>query len=430
MDGQYRVQGKSLSALADEYDTPLYVYDGHVMVNTFRSLQECLSNEFEFFYSLKANPNLSVYALLQQLGARAEVSSLTELEIAIRAGTPAENIIFLGPGKSMTELIACIDYGIYAIVCESFGELEQIERLAQQRGRIVDVALRINPAFTVKGSRLTMGGKPRQFGIDEEQVLEQLPLVRSYRHIRMLGVHVYMGTRILEADVIAQNTEKIFALTRRVEQRLGYTLDMVDIGGGLGVPYFDQEQELDVVSLANKLNPLVESFRGDHPHTRIIMELGRYLVGMSGILVTRVRYKKDSFGETFLIVDGGTHCHMAAVGIGSFVKRNFPIRHVEKYQCDPTHSYHITGPLCTPNDQIGKAVMLPEVEVGDLLGLFHSGAYGPTASPVLFLSHGFPAEVMVYKGEAFLIRERDTTADMLRKQRLLDGMKVEANTRR
>ncbi|WJH31568.1 hypothetical protein N6H13_14140 [Paenibacillus sp. CC-CFT742] len=148
-------------------------------------------------------------------------------------------------------------------------------------------------------------------------------------------------------------------------------------------------------SLTEQLNPLFDEYKANHPDTRLFMELGRYLVGKSGMLVSRALYVKQSYGETFIVTDGGTNCHMAAVGIGSFVKRNFPMASLTRYGESPVAEYNITGPLCTPNDVIGKRVNLPYVAQGDLIGVFHSGAYGPTASPTHFLSHGSPAEVMV-----------------------------------
>lgn len=136
--------------------------------------------------------------------------------------------------------------------------------------------------------------------------------------------------------------------------------------------------------------------------------------------MVRALYVKESLGERFVVADGGTNHHMAAVGVGSFVKRNFPIRSLTRYRDEPSDTYTVTGPLCTPNDVIGKKVALPPVEAGDLLGVERSGAYGPTASPGLFLSHGFPAEVLVHNGAAHLVRERDRREEILAKQHLVD----------
>jgi diaminopimelate decarboxylase len=413
-----QIQGIAVTDLAHEYGTPLFVYDADVLTAQFRGLRDRLHPAIEIFYSLKANPNVSILALLHSLGARAEVSSLAELRTAQWAGVSANDIVFPGPGKSQKEVAACLDDGVSAIVCESFGELAMISELAADRGVQAPVVLRVNPSFVVKGSKLTMGGKSRQFGIDEAELLNRPDLAGRFPSVRIIGFHVYMGTRILNENVIVENTERIFALAEQLAARMEIPLEFVDIGGGLGVGYFDGERDLDPVQLTDRLNPIIERFAAGHPKTRLIMELGRYLTAPAGTYLTRVRFVKQSMGEQFAIVDGGTHHHMAAVGIGSFVKRNFPIHLVNRQDEEASERWNVAGPLCTPNDTLAKGVLLPAPRPGDLIGFLRSGAYGPTASPVLFLSHGYPAEVLVHDGRHYLIREPDSTEDLLHKQRL------------
>lgn len=414
-----RIQGIAFRELAEEFGTPLYVYDGDALTEAITELRSNLP-AVEVFCSLKANPNIGVFSVLRAGGARAEVCSLVELRTAIAAGTEPENIIFVGPGKSDRELEACVAAGIYAIICESFDELRRIDQLAGRYGVPQRVLLRINPAISVRGARLAMGGKPRQFGIDEAEVLAAGDIPASLRHARVAGIHVYLGTRILEPTVIADNTRYALDLADRVARATGIPLEAVDIGGGLGVAYFDGEQDLDLSTVAAGLSPLLDAFTQTHPGTRLIMESGRYLTARAGVYLMSVRYLKESMGERFAITDGGTHHHMAAVGIGSFVKRNFPIALANRDPDGQVLPWHITGPLCTPNDTVGKNVPLPRLRVGDLIAVQRSGAYGPTASPGLFLSHGYPAEVLVLDGRAHLVRRRDDPEDLLRMQRLPD----------
>ncbi|MFC5833566.1 type III PLP-dependent enzyme [Nonomuraea insulae] len=406
------MQGIAYAELAAEFGTPLYVYDADVLARQYGSLRALLHPDLEIFYSLKANPNVSVTAALRALGACAEVSSLTELLTARQAGVDGDDIVFVGPGKSRRELQAALEENVHAIVCESVGELAVVDELARARNQVARVMLRVNPGFTVRGSKLTMGGRPRQFGIDEDLLRRPLG---SYGAVRLTGMHVYLGTRILDEDVIAENVRRIFELAERHD----VPLESVDVGGGLGVAYFDGERDLDPVVLTRLLNPLVDKFRAAHPDTRLIMELGRYLVAPAGVYVVRVRDVKTSMGQRFAVTDGGTHHHMAAVGMGSFVKRNFPLRFLSAPAADESQIWQVTGPLCTPNDVLGKNVLLPPVQVGDLIGVLRSGAYGPTASPGLFLGHGYPAEVLVLDGQAHLVREADRPADLLRRQRLV-----------
>lgn len=414
------VGGVPVTELVERYGTPLYAYDGGVITAQYKGLRDRLHPAVEMFYSLKANPNISICALLHSLGARAEVSSLTELVTAQRAGVPAEQIMFLGPGKSHYEITACLKEEI-TLICESFGELALIDELAEGLATTARVVLRVNPSFAVKGGGLTMGGKPRQFGIDETALLDAPDLAARHRNVRLVGFQAYMGTRFLAEEMVVENTTRILELADRLGDRLGVTLEVVDVGGGLGVAYFSGERDLDPVALTDQLNPVFAAFHARHPATRLVMELGRYLVGHSGTYAVQVRYVKDSMGERFAVADGGTNHHMAAVGIGSFVKRNFPMSLINRESTAEPVKWNVTGPLCTPNDTLGKAVELPaDLAPGDVVGVARSGAYGPTASPVHFLSHGYPAEVLVHDGQPRLIRSRDDVESMLAAQILHD----------
>lgn len=415
------IQGVTFAAIAEEFGTPLFVYDGQALSGTLGGLKDVLPTGVDVLYSLKANPNISVCALLNRAGAGAEVSSTAELMTALRAGVDPEDIVFLGPGKTRADLAACLDAGIHAVVCESFAELRMLDAVAAERGgEPARVLLRVNPAFHSKGSGLAMGGKPRQFGIDEEQVRACRPLLDELHHVEVVGFHAYMGTRFLDHEDIVANTGKILAMAESLAADLGIDLATVDFGGGLGVAYFENEKDLDTDALGKGLSDPVTAFRDRHAGCRLIMEIGRFLTARAGTYVTRALYVKESLGESFVVADGGTNHHMAAVGIGSFVKRNFPVRHLGRPQARADRSYTITGPLCTPNDTLVKRASLPEVAPGDLLGVERSGAYGPTASPGLFLSHGYPAEILVHQGRARLVRERDTPEDLIARQHLIE----------
>ncbi|MGW7103759.1 type III PLP-dependent enzyme [Streptomyces sp. NPDC054838] len=418
---EFRVQGLPVSEIAAEFGTPLYLYDTDVLRDVYQGLRTRMHPGVDIFLSLKANPNISIIGFLGTLGAGAEVSSLAELETARRAGIAPRDTIFLGPGKTRAELEACVAADLHAVVCESLEELEALDDLAVASGRErLPVMLRINPGFRTKGSGLAMGGKPRQFGIDEAEVRAAQRLLKGLRRVHVMGVHAYMGTRFLNHEDLVHNTRQILAMAESLSEETGIELRTVDFGGGFGVPYFDNETELDLPSLTEGINEAVTEFLDRHPECRLINELGRYLTAPCGTYVTRALFVKESMGEQFVVADGGTNHHMAAVGVGSFVKRNFPIRSLTRYAEEPVGTYTVTGPLCTPNDVIGKRVALPPVTAGDLIGVELSGAYGPSASPGLFLSHGFPAEVMVHDGRARLVRSRDTVEDLLGKQRLID----------
>ncbi|PPF42355.1 diaminopimelate decarboxylase [Pseudoclavibacter sp. AY1F1] len=404
-------------AAAERFGTPCYLYDAGEIERQYSGLRSRLDDRMQIYFSLKANPNVSIIAKLFDLGASAEVSSLVELHTALRAGVPGHRILFLGPGKSRAEIEACLEHDVRAIICESAGELDLIDQIARGLGVTADVVLRVNASFEVKGSGLTMGGKPRQFGIDEQQLFSDDAFRRERPHVRLMGVQAYMGTRILLEATIVENTRRIFELAEQIAAHLDFHLELVDVGGGLGVAYFKGEHDLDIELLAADLNEQIAAFASRRPGTEIVMELGRYLVATCGTYVTRVRYVKESLGERFAVTDGGTNHHMAAIGIGSIGKRNFPIAALRTDGDTELVPWNVTGPLCTPNDTIGKAVQLPaDLAPGDLIAVERSGAYGVTASPVHFLSHGYPAEVLLEGGAAVLVRHRDAPEDLMSRQ--------------
>ncbi|MEU0242475.1 type III PLP-dependent enzyme [Nocardiopsis sp. NPDC006198] len=416
MTGRHRIQGIPVTDIAEQFGTPLYVYDGEELEHGYERIRSRLHPSVDILYSLKANPNLSVCSLLGGLGAGAEVSSAAELAVARAAGVSPADTIFLGPGKSEEEVAAALTAGIHSLICESYGELDLINKIAGEMGITAPVALRVNPQSAAKGAGLRMGGKPRQFGIDEGILMADPGLAARFPSVRLMGVHAYLGTRILSSDVVVENTAQILDMAQRLADRLQFPLETVDFGGGLGVAYFQGEEDLVVDALTGQLNPIVEAFRARHPRTRVLMELGRFLTATAGLYVTRVRYVKESMGQHFAVTDGGTNHHMAAVGIGSFAKRNFPMSILNRAQEPTEQLWQVTGPLCTPNDTLGKNVALSEVRVGDLIGVHRSGAYGPTASPTRFLSHGYPAEVLVHRGTPLLVHERESVSDILSRQ--------------
>jgi diaminopimelate decarboxylase len=224
-----------------------------------------------------------------------------------------------------------------------------------------------------------------------------------------------MGTRILDASTIRENTRRILQWAVRIAETSGGPLAFVDVGGGFGVKYFDGETELDLEILASELAGPVEDFRKRFPSTKIIFELGRYLVAHAGVFVTAVRYVKRCGDTLFAICDGGSSCHASAAGLSSLFRRNFPITRLAG-SSNRSAVYTLTGPLCTPTDVIAENVLLGELESGDLLGVHQSGAYGATASPVHFLGFGHPAEVLVDDRTVLLIRAPTSIKDVLAAQ--------------
>ena len=413
------VGGLPVTELVEKYGEPMYVYDAEVIESQYRKLKSVLPEQIEIFYSMKANPNVSLVSFLSRLTTGVDVSSLREMYVAEQAGFTPDRMLFVGPSKSERELREAISKKIFLLVVESEQELLQADKIAGELGVTANIALRINPAFDAAGSKLKMGGGARQFGVDEEGVESILRQAANLRHARVTGIHVYLGTRILDYDVAWKNTRYVLELAQRLRETSGIELSLVDFGGGLGVPYFNGEHDFDIEKFGEEFRKFFDVYLASMPPTRYIMELGRYLVAESGIYVTRARYVKKSRGQKFVLVSGGMNHHQATTSIGSLVKNHFPMEVLNKMGLPKEEEAHVCGPLCTPADVLGKSVKMTEVEPGDLLGLLKSGAYGLTASPLKFLSHDHPIEVMVYKGKDYLIRQESDVADIMNSQVLV-----------
>jgi diaminopimelate decarboxylase len=408
-----KIEGVTYQRLADSISTPFYVYSKTQIEDDFSQLKNQLHSDIRFFYSLKANSNKTLVNILHRAGAGCEVCSAAELEIALKAGVPAEQIIFVGPGKHVAELTQCCQAGIKAVVVESLEEMRLLNDIAASQQKIQTIAIRINPDFSGEKARLVMSGKPRQFGIDEQLLPEIYAALPQLTYLRLAGIHIYLGTRILDWQAIVNNTAKILALAAGLQTQWGIPFEFVDVGGGFGVRYFEKEKALDLTALGAGLNPLIAQYRQTFPDCQLIIELGRFLIARAGIFVTRINYLKPSREKWFAICDGGANCHGSAAGINTVIRRNYPMARLGSAVDRELHNYQVTGPLCTPTDLLGEDVMLSALQPGDLIGIGHSGAYGASASPVNFLSFGHPAEILVEGEDAFLIRTADTVKTLL-----------------
>jgi diaminopimelate decarboxylase len=398
-----------VSALAETYGTPLFVYDRAVMDAQVDVLRAALPSCFSVYFSIKANPNGAVVKHFLSRGCGLEIASAGEFEAALDAGCDAKNILFAGPGKTVAELELVLSYGIGEIHIESLLEAERVGRIARSLGIRAQVAIRVNPAGEAEGGAMRMGGRPAPFGVDEEILEEAVNTVCGDAALEFRGIHLFAGTQILDADVLVSQYRHGLEIARRAAHRAGGPLATVDFGGGLGVPYFAHERELDLERVREGLATLFSEIESDSlfSGTRFLVEPGRFLTAEAGVYIARVNDVKVSRGKKFVIVDGGMNHHLAASGnLGQTIKRNYPVALVNKLSAPNAEVVDVVGPLCTPLDTLARNVELPSAEVGDLFGIFQSGAYGRSASPLAFLSHPAPPEVWVDAGRHRLVTER------------------------
>jgi len=414
---EFHLSGLPITALAERYGTPLFAYDREAFDRQLDLLRAALPREFEVYYSVKANPNLAILRHFVVRGCGLETASAGEMLQALAAGCPAEKIVFAGPAKTDDELELAVRHGIGEIHVESSWEATRIAALCRSRGVRARVAVRVNPAGDAEGGALRMGGRPAPFGVDEEKLDSLVDYIVGEDCLELSGIHMFAGTQILDYEVLAAQYRKGVSIARGVALRTGRPLRTVDLGGGLGIPYFAGDQQLDLERLAAELALLMDEVRRDpfFEAARFLIEPGRFLVGEAGVYVVRVIDIKESRGKKFVIVDGGMNHHLAASGnLGQTIKRNFPIVLLQKMDQPADEIVDVVGPLCTPLDTLGRSVRLPRAAIGDLVGILQSGAYALSASPLQFLSHSSPAEVWVDRGKDFLIRSRGRPEDAMR----------------
>src|SRR5579859_2378750 len=338
-----------------------------------------------------------------------EVASLGEFHIGRSIGCAPSYTVFAGPGKTLAELEGTIAQGIGELHVESQLEAQRVANIARRLGVRQKVAIRVNPAAEAEGGAMRMGGRPAPFGIDEESLDEILDAVLADSALHFRGIHLFAGTQILDADTLVGQYRHGLAIARRVAHRAGAPLQTVDFGGGLGIPYFAHEKELDLDKVRAGLTLLFAQIESDPDFfgTHFLVEPGRFLVGEAGIYLARVSDIKVSRGKKFLILDGGMNHHLAASGnLGQTIKRNYPVALANKLDSLPEEVVDVVGPLCTPLDTVARNITFPRAEIGDLFAIFQSGAYGRSASPLGFLSHPAPAEILVGDGSDELIAAR------------------------
>jgi diaminopimelate decarboxylase len=367
--------------------TPLYLYDAGAVQARIARFRAAMPDRVALHYAIKANPLSSLIAAIAPQVDGIDVASGGEMDKAL-AVMGASAISFAGPGKRDAELETAIRAGV-TLNLESEGEAERALAIGERMGMTPRLAVRVNPDFELRGSGMKMGGRASPFGIDAARVPALVRrLIAAGADWR--GFHIYAGSQALSAEAVIETQAATIGLAARLADEAGALPPLVNLGGGFGIPYFPGDVPLDVeavgAALAGELDRL---------DTQYAIELGRWLVGEAGIYLARVIDRKESQGETFLVVDGGLHQHLAATGnFGTVVRRNYPIAVAHRMQDAPEEVVTVVGPLCTPLDRLADRVALPRAEVGDLIAIFASGAYGASASPQAFLGHPPVREVL------------------------------------
>jgi diaminopimelate decarboxylase len=395
VDGSLVVGGIPLPQLAARVGgTPFFAYDRSLITERIEHLRSSFPEQVNISYAIKANPMPAVVQHLAGLVDGFDVASAFEMKTALDTLIPSTRIGFAGPGKTDDELVQAIAAHI-TIEMESEGEMRRLATLAELASETPRVAIRINPDFEVKGSAMRMGGGSGQFGVDAERVPAMLGELSSY-NLDFVGFHIFSGSQNLRGEILSSTQASAIDLALRLGGDAPGPIRHLNIGGGLGIPYFPRDEPLDLHPIGIRLDELLASRADELAGTRIIVELGRYIVGEAGVYVTRIVDSKQSRGRSYLITDGGLHHQLAASGnFGQVIRRNYPVAIGNRMGDMPAEAVTVVGCLCTPLDLLAESVELPAARVGDLVVVFQSGAYGLTASPTAFLGHPPPLEVLV-----------------------------------
>ncbi len=395
IDGELVIGGKPVSHWAEQAGrTPLFVYSQTRIEQRFADLREAMPDRLKINYAIKANSFAPLLSFVSNLADGLDIASGGELEMVRATGFDLSRVSFAGPGKRDVELEAAITAGV-TLNLESEAEAGRAIAIAEHLGLTPSLAVRVNPDFELKGSGMKMGGGAKPFGIDAERVPALIgKIVDAGCNFR--GLHIFTGSQALSAEAVIDMQAKVLDCADRLAREADVPLPKLNMGGGFGIPYFPGDEPLDVHAVGQALEAQFAALPDTLADAELFIELGRYLVGEAGVYLTRIVDRKVSYGETYLVTDGGLHHQLAASGnFGTVVRRNYPVAIASRFDVQPEEKANVVGCLCTPLDRLADKAHLPRAEVGDLIAVFCAGAYGASASPSAFLGQGPAIEMLV-----------------------------------
>lgn len=409
-----------LNSIARKYETPFYLYDGDGIKNRYKFMKENLPENFEIFFSIKANPNIGLCQILNSEGCGIEVASAGELLLAEESGVPTKNIIFSGPGKTEDELQMAIEKNIASLIVESLQEIELVNLISRKLNKRVNVGIRINPSYDAiqKNPTISMMGVGTQFGIDREDLDEAINKINSFPNLRLNCFHIYAGSQIFEYNQAAQFFYESTKLIKRIIDSHCLNISIVDFGGGFGISYDRRKADFDFIKFIDSITQIINENKNFFRNKRFIFESGRFLCAPYGYFITKVLYKKILNGRKFLIVDGGMNTNCLATFRNKIVRTNFEIIGLKENidDSDSLEEISVAGPLCTPEDILARNVHLKVLEKGDFICIPNMGAYGRTFSPVDFLGHKHISEILIYNNKEYIILDHGRFNDFYKDQ--------------
>ena len=405
VNGRLKLDGVDVGEAADRFGTPMFIYAGDSIETGVHDLKSALGDQVEVYYSIKANPSVAICSLIRESGVDgAEIASSGELIAALHSGFEPSTIIFAGPGKTDEELAHAVQSKVGQINIESVNELNRVNTIAGSLGVAQPIGIRVNPETDASGlGKIRTGGGAQKFGIDESKVVHAIKLAHQLEHVEFAGLHTMLGSQVLDAEAMLGSCKNALDMAARIGAEAQVQIPSLNFGGGLGVSHKDDDPKFDLHRFGTRLTGLIQGAKQDPvlSDLRCMIEPGRVLVSAHGLYVSRVIDVKESVGQNFAILDGGIHQALLPITANTY-------RIVIASRADHNGQSPVSlgGPLCTSADQWRSEVLLPDVQVGDVIAMYNSGAYGLTASMNMFLSRGTPIELLVRGGSCSVIRER------------------------
>ena len=384
--------------LAERYDS-LYLYEEAVILEQIQLLRRYFP-QVALLYSMKANPNAAVVDCILQQGIGVDAASLEEVRLGAKRGLTREEIYYSAPGKTKEEIVQAMSMA--TLIADSISEVERIQEIAAQCQEKVRIGIRLNPDFTMHGE----DGQPSKFGIDEARFWQEMPNWKKDARIQIVGVHIHLESQKLHAEILASYYRKVMDVAEQFRQIQGYSLQFLNMGSGIGIPYTSQDQPLDLKWLGQELTNMLHIFAQQNPTTKVFIESGRFLVGKAGWYVTKVLDRKISYGKTILILKNTLNgflrpslaCLIAKYTKGMQLGGSEPLFTAkDAFPCitwkqAPLERVTLMGNLCTSADIIAEDIMLPRLECGDVIVIPNAGSYGAVLSPMQFSLQQKPKE--------------------------------------
>lgn len=397
---------ENLEKIIKRLDSSFYYYDLDILEKHLTYMRDNKDDSVKLWFACKANPLSSILKLIRNLGLGLDVASLGELEQVVASGLKSHDIISTGPSKSRKYLKSLIKHEINSVVIESVYQLKWLDEMAKEEDVVMDALLRVQLPWD-EGKSVLGGDEITAFGLDKEN-WEKINL-ENFKNVNVKGFHVFQWGNILETSQLEKIWDKTCLEIKDLANKMNANLEVIDLGGGLGIPYQDQNKTIDFKDINNILMNLKKKYQLN----KIWMELGRYAVGECGLYLSQVIDRKNVRGQEILVLDGGTN-HLARPALTG---QAFPCEVLRPNATDSlakeTKEFHVHGPLCTALDKLGIFQLPKDVDYGDWLVFSQAGAYGFTEAMPFFLCHNLPAEVVHYKGDIMTPRGIKTSSDWL-----------------